>query len=348
MTGGIYSVDSATGAVLGPAIQMVIPVSGGLLSCVPSCGGAQTQPVAVYASPVVGGDLVIIGGYDGKVYAYPVVDGKLRDQPRWVYPPQGNIGASIVGGLVIDGGSVYFGAADGTVYSLNAADGYKEWSHSIGQKVWSAPAVSGGNLYVGTLARKLYALDAKTGDEKWSYATEGALSATPVVKDNMVIFGSYDRHIYALDSGGNLIWQFPGPAVIPSTPGNWFWAAPVISGNNLFAPCLDGKVYVVDTKTGNYIDAINVTYPVSSSPVLAGSKLIVAATDLSKSVKTSKIYSIDTGTRASRELVTLQEGVDAPLSGTGNTVYLHTIQDRFYGLDITTGAIRPFPLTVTK
>ncbi len=351
MTGKVYSVDSATGAVLGDPIKMVVTASGGL-SCIPSCGGQQTTAIAIYASPGVAGDLVYLGGYDGKVYAYQLADGKLRDQPLWTYPRQGNLGGSIIGGLMVANGKLYFGSADGTVYALTAAEGYKEWSYNIGKKIWSAPAVEGDTLYIGSLDKKVYALDAATGAKKWEFETGGAISATPLVKDGKIYIGSYDRHLYALDTSGKLVWKFPADDDATDTPRNWFWAKPVIDGDVLYAPCLDGKVYLLNALTGSFIDAIDLRYDnnkgaISSSPVIVDDNLIVAITDLAK--KTSRIYAIDISNRSTpRELTSFTEGVNAPLFASNGIVYIHTTKDSFYGLNALSGALQKFSLTTSK
>jgi outer membrane protein assembly factor BamB len=290
--------------------------------------------------------MVIIGGYDGKVYAYPLIDGRLREQPRWIYPPQGNIGGSIIGGMVVADGKVYFGSVNGTVFALDVADGYKEWSYDIGQKIWSAPALAGNLLFIGCFDKKLYALDTVTGTKKWEFETGGAISSTPVVKDNLVYIGSYDRHIYAVDiEAGQQQWKFPYDEEDAHSPRNWFWAKPVISGNTLYAPCLDGKVYILNTDTGRYIDAINVSNAVGASPVLVGNSLVVAATNLAKN--TSRVYAIDITNRGYRELTSFTEGVNAPLFTVNGVVYIHTTRDNFYGLNVQNGALQKFSLTTT-
>ncbi|MFH0769695.1 MAG: PQQ-binding-like beta-propeller repeat protein, partial [Chloroflexota bacterium] len=91
------------------------------------CAPAATT-VAIYGSPAVAEGLVYVGGYDGKIYAFS----PGRDESRWIYPRQGNLGGAIVGGLTIAQDKVYFGCADGKVYALNAADGFKEWEFTTG------------------------------------------------------------------------------------------------------------------------------------------------------------------------------------------------------------------------
>ena len=345
MTGNIYAVDSASGTVSGTPIRLVLTASGGLLSC----RGPQTSPIAIYGSPGTTGDLVIIGGYNGKVYAFPLVDGKFRDQVRWEYPPstQGGLGTYIIGGLTVANDKVYFAAADGTVYALTTTDGYKEWSYSIGQKIWSTPTIVGDTLYIGSFDKKLYALNASTGVKKWEFATDGVISAPPVVSGNLVYFGSYDRHFYAVDAeSGQLVWKFPADGGTLDSPKNWFWVKPVISGGTIYAPCLDGRVYALNASTGSLIAAINLGKPVASAPVVVGDSVIVAATDLAKN--TSRVYAISTVNQQSRELTSLNEGIDAALFASGGTVYIHTARDGFYGLNVQNGARQQFSLTVSK
>ena len=348
MTGNIYAVDSTSGTVSGTPIRLVLTASGGL-SCIPSCGGQQVTPIAIYGSPGTTGDLVIIGGYNGKVYAFPLVDGKFRDQVRWEYPPstQGGLGTNIIGGLTVANDKVYFAAADGTVYALTTTDGYKEWSYSIGQKIWSTPTIAGDTLYIGSFDKKLYALNASTGAKKWEFATDGVISAPPVVSGNLVYFGSYDRHFYAVDAeSGQLVWKFPADGGTLDSPRNWFWVKPVISGGTIYAPCLDGRVYALNASTGSLIAAINLGKPIASSPVVVGDSVIVAATDLAKN--TSRVYAISTVNQQSRELTSLNEGIDAALFASGGTVYIHTARDGFYGLNVQNGARQQFSLTVSK
>jgi outer membrane protein assembly factor BamB len=290
--------------------------------------------IAIYASPGVAEDLVYIGGYDGKVYAYQLADGKLRGQPLWTYPRQGNLGGSIIGGLTVADGKLYFGTANGTVYALTAAEGYEEWSYDIGKKIWSALAIEGDTLYIGSFDKKVYALNAATGAKKWEFETGGAISATPLVKDGKIYIGSYDRHLYALDTSGKLVWKFPADDATDA-PSNWFWVSPIVHNDVIYAPCLDGKVYVLNALTGSYIDTIdlrpdtaNIDVAISSSPILINNMMVVAATRLYKN-SGSYIYKIDITNGTRTELTRFNEGVNAPLFADGEFVYLHTTRDNF-------------------
>jgi outer membrane protein assembly factor BamB len=346
MTGKVYSVDIATGTVKGTPITMVAAVSGGVLSCIPSCGGQQTSAIASYASPVVAGDLVYIGGVDGKVYAYQFANGQLKDQVLWTYPREGRLNYAIVGGLTIANDKLYFASADGTVYALTTAEGYLEWSYQIGEKIWSAPAIEGDTLYIGSFDKKVYAIDATNGTKKWEFETSGAISATPVVKDSHIYVGSYDRCVYALDIDGHLVWKFPASDEAANSPRNWFWAKPVIADNVLYAPCLDGKVYVLDALNGSLIDTFDAGDAISSSPVLVDNALVVAATNLAK--QSSHVYAFDISDGSRRELTSFTSGVNAPLFVSNGIVYIHTTGDSFFGLNVQNGAQQKFSLTVSK
>ena len=53
------------------------------------CASSGT-PVAIYGNPVVAGELVYVGGYNGKIYAINTDSGALR----WVYPREGSLSAA--------------------------------------------------------------------------------------------------------------------------------------------------------------------------------------------------------------------------------------------------------------
>jgi len=293
-------------------------------SCAPAMAGggcgAGSSGVAIYGTPAVSGDLVYIGGYNGKVYAFA----SATLATRWVYPREGNL-EPIVGGLVVAQGKVYFGASDGKVYALDAATGDEQWEFETGDKIWSTPAVIDDTLFVGSFDKKLYALNAADGSKKWEFETGGAIISTPLVHNGTVYIGSFERYLYAVNAvDGSLRWKFMGE--------NWFWAKPVIYDNTIYAGCLDDKVYALKADTGDKVAELDLESPVSSSPVVVNSSIIFASRE-------GVVYTIDTGLNELKRLADIEEEVYGPLSVSEGVVYIHTQDLTLHRVNATTGAV---------
>ncbi len=319
MEGKLVAANTTDGSLLWAVPLETEESTGGGFGCAPA-----STAVAIYGSPAVAGDLVCIGGYNGKLYAFS--RDEVRQEPRWVYPRQGGIGGSVIGGIVFDQGKLYFGAANQKVYALNAADGYKEWEFETGDKIWSTPAIIGDTLYIGSFDKKLYALNASDGNKYWEFQTEGAIVSTPVIYDNTVYFGSFDRYLYAIDAtDGSLRWKFMAE--------NWFWAKAVVYNDIVYAPCLDGKVYTLDVERGSMQFEFDLGGPISSSPVLVDGLLIVTTEE-------GMVYTLDADGNQLRQLINLEEKVYAPLTAGQGKVYIHTATDALYEIDVRSGAKR--------
>ncbi|MFC2071288.1 PQQ-binding-like beta-propeller repeat protein [Chloroflexota bacterium] len=355
-SGGVIADDTLfVGSMDGKLVAMSIS-DGSRLWAVPlespeasgggfGCAAPASTSVAIYGSPAVAADLdlVYVGGHNGKIYAFD--RDEPRGEPRWVYPRQDNIGGTIVGRPVVAQGKIYFGASNGKVYALNAADGYKEWEFETGDKIWSMPAIDGDTLFIGSFDNKLYALDVTDGSKKWEFETEGAIVSTPLVDNNTVYIGSFDRHLYAVNiANGKQIWKFPANEEDETKPGNWFWAKPVIYDGTVYAASLDGKVYALDAESGDKPVVFDMESPVSSSPVLVGESIVVATQD-------GMIWRIDAGNKK-KKLVDLKKDdskverknkrVNAPLVASEGIVYIHTAEDVLYAVDAQSGAKREF------
>ncbi|MBA7521386.1 Outer membrane protein assembly factor BamB [subsurface metagenome] len=326
--GRLIAVSTADGACQWSEPLAASGSAGGLgCAALPSGLGCAASPagVAIYGTPAVAGDLVYIGGYNGKIYAFD----SSSLQKRWVYPPEGNL-QSIVSGLVVALGKVYFGCADGKVYALDADTGVEAWEpFQTGDKIWATPVIDDGTLYISSFDSRVYALNATTGKKKWETAEAGgAIASTPLVYNNTVYFSSLDRYLYAVDAAdGSLKWKSEVEA------GSWFWAKPIIYSNTVYAPCLDGKVYILDAESGHELaEAIDLGNPVSSSPVLAGSSVIIAS-------DSGRIYSLDTADNQIKLLADLEEKIDAPLCASNGVVYVHAQEDEIlHALNAQTGA----------
>ncbi|MFC2060596.1 PQQ-binding-like beta-propeller repeat protein [Chloroflexota bacterium] len=317
MEGEIVAINTTDGSRLwGVPLQSSEPETFSFGCATPSA------KVAIYGSPAVGDDLVYIGGYNGKIYAISLSKGAMR----WVYPREDNL-EPFVGGVAVSQDKVFIGSSDGKVYALDASTGDKEWEFQTGGKIWVTPAISGNTLYIGSFDKKLYALSTDDGSIKWEFKTEGAIAATPLVYNNTVYIGSFDRYFYAIDAtSGNLRWKSMGES--------WFWAKAIAQNNAIYAPCLDGKIYVFDIENGaKVVDAIGVEGPVSSSPVLVDSTIIIASEE-------GKIYSLNSSNNQIKQLTQLEEKIRSPLSSSGKEVYIHTEKDDLYAMDAQTGAMR--------
>jgi len=319
--GKLVAWDISSKSRIWPDVLLETKPTGGGFGCAPT-----STTVVIYGTPAVGGGLVYISGYNGKIYAFDSSSGVLR----WTYPSQDYL-QPVVGGPAVAQGKVYVGCSDGKVYALNAATGIPEWEFSTGDKVWSTPAIDGNTLYIGSFDKKLYALDTITGKEKWAkpFETEGAIVSTPLVYNNTIYIGSFDRHLYAISAtSGSMIWKSNVEV------GKWFWAQPVVYNNTIYAGNLDGKVYILNAETGDEVmDAIDMGSPVSSSPVLVDDTIIVASED-------GQVWTIATGSNEKRLLVDLEEKIYAPLCADEGVVYIHTQKGIFYEVDVGMKATR--------
>ena len=324
MKGEVIALNASSGARLWSKVLETTKRATGIIGCAPA-----STTVAIYGTPAVSEDLVYVASYDGKIYAFSISSGALR----WVYPREGHFDEPIVGSPVVALDKVYIGGSDGKVYALDAATGDLQWEFQTGDKIWSTPTIQGETLYIGSFDKKLYALSARDGSKYWEYLTEGSIASTPLIDDNTVYVGSFDRHVYAVDATtGKLIWQFPFTDEGENNPENWFWAKPVAYNNVIYAPCLDGKVYVLDAQTGDKINEFELESPISSSPVLVDSSIIIASDE-------GKVYVLDTGSnQPPRQLADLEEKLYASLGASDGVVYAHTQKhETLYALNAQTG-----------
>lgn len=341
MEGKLVALGVSDGNLRGDPITLVAQAQSSGFGCVPTGSSA----VAVYGSPVVDGDLVYIGGYDGKVRAYLFESGRLRAEPRWI-SRQGDIGGSIIGGLIVADGRIYFGASDGIVYALDAVDGHRLWTFETGSKIWSTPTVEGDTLFIGGFDHNLYALNTADGTQKWVFETEGTIVSTPVVSGGRVYIGSFDRRVYAVDTtSGGEVWRFPETDDEVDIPIGWFWATPLVHNGAVYAPNLDGRVYVIDATSGNRISNFDLEGPISSAPVLVNDRVIVATTSTNRAKQEGKVFALDTTSRQQTMLQDLEESIHAPLFADGTTVYVHTMENFLYAIDTETGAGRKYTLS---
>lgn len=364
MTGRIYSVNAADNAILGNPVKLEITSSGGF-SCIPSCGTPAATPIAVYASPATGGDLAIFGGFDGRVYAYKMVNNQLGEKYYWRFPTGQSL-ASIVGGVVVSGDTAFVASIDGTISAIDIAKESEaanslsipqdstilKWSVDLGNKLWATPVVDGDTLYIGCFDKKMYALNTADGSVKWTFEASGAISSAPIIDNNTLYFGGYDRTFYAVSIATHqVVWKFPADATTADAPDNWFWSKALLQNGVIYAPNLDGKVYAIDAASGTLNRAYSFksdtfTKPaVAASPVLVGDKVVIGVTNLAKN--TCKIFALDAAAGATRELASFTEGLNAQLFAFNGKAYLHTTKDNFYSIDPVNGATLKITLTTS-
>jgi eukaryotic-like serine/threonine-protein kinase len=293
---------------------------GGSSSSAGGCGG--TAAIAIYGTPALSGDLVFIGGYNGKIYAYNIAS----LQPRWVYPREGNL-KPIVSAIVISGNLLYFGCTDNSLYALDVTTGDFKWKFSTEGEIWASPAIDNSTVIISSFDKKVYGLDALTGSKKWEFATEATNISTPIILNGIVYVGSLDQNIYALnENDGKLVWKYQAD--------NWFWARPVAYKGVIYAPCMDNRVYGFDAKTGKIIFDYDVEGQVSSWPIIVDNRVIVAT-------QNGKLWSLSTDTAVTdRKLAaTIPEEVTSPLSAVDSIVYINGPDNNVRPYNLSTGAV---------
>jgi outer membrane protein assembly factor BamB len=338
--GGVVAVNSSNGDELW--FYAMVTTSGGGLSC-----GPTSAPTAIYATPVVDGDLVYVATYNGQVLALSTLARSQNltfPQQRygeweWDCPLDGAKSAAIVADLLVSADTIYLSSSNGRVYCLDKEFGDRNWASEILDerhgKLWTSPAIQGDTLYVGTFDGHICALSAGTGELlDWSFQSEVGFASPPVIYGNTLFLGSFDRYLHAIEIGSNAsMWRFPEE----EPAGNWFWASPIVNEGIVYAACLDGSFYAIEAETGEELWKFDTESSIVSPPVLMDSLLIVI--DESGTVHVFDI-STEFGNQAERvKAISVGASVRSSFYAQNGLVYTRGEDNRLYVVDVGRGAV---------
>jgi outer membrane protein assembly factor BamB len=196
------------------------------------------------SSPLLRGNVVYVGDWDGDVSAYSATTGRRW----WTFRARGQV----KGGLAYAGGRVFFGAYDSHVYAVDAVTGKLVWKAKAQPRFgrtgtfYATPAVAYGRVYVGSTDGKMYSFGAASGKIRWSHSTGDYVYSSAAVWRRRVYFGSYDGTFYCLDAAtGDLKWKFRANGQISGSPT-------ILAGRVYFAT-LKGRTYALNALTGHQL-----------------------------------------------------------------------------------------------
>jgi outer membrane protein assembly factor BamB len=254
------------------------------------------------------------GDSDGSVHALDPVTGETK----WSI----DTGAPVTSAAAVDGGFVYFGTSNGSLYALQADDGSELWSEQFRSTgAFTAPVVVDGSLYIGSTNSRVYEFDMLNGEQQWNQDTFGAITSSPVVSDGMLYAPSGDNDLYAYTTSGSLEWQvsFDGSVNGVSYRQRRIYAT--TESNELAQVNTSGSV---DWRTG-FEDGIGSTPAVTENRVVVGTR-------------NNTLYAVNrtNGTEIWR-FTEPSGGVNAPPAVADGTVYLGSRDGSVYAVDLETG-----------
>ncbi|XP_074760958.1 beta-alanine-activating enzyme isoform X2 [Athene noctua] len=259
------------------------------------------------------GNFIVVGCYDGLVYVLQSSDGEIHwtfvteDAVKSSAVVDSSSGLVYIGShdehvyaldiykkaciwkLHCEGGAVfsspclssfphhlYVATLRGLLLAVNPVTGNKIWKSFLGKPLFSSPHCNEKYICVGCVDGNLYCYN-HSGEKVWQFSTNGPVFSSPCISSltkQEIFFGSHDRFIYCCNMEGNLLWKFEVTSSVYGTP---FVFQSDNLKNKIFlaAVSTDGKVWILNAKSGTAEGVDKLPGEVFSSPVVWGTKLVV-------------------------------------------------------------------------
>ncbi|NXC18582.1 ACSF4 enzyme, partial [Corythaeola cristata] len=259
------------------------------------------------------GNFIVVGCYDGLVYVLQSMDGEIHwtfvtedtvKSSAVVDPSSGlvYIGShdqhvyaldiykkACIWKLHCEGGAVfsspclssfphhlYAATLGGLLLAVNPVMGNKIWKSFLGKPLFSSPHCNEKYVCVGCVDGNLYCYT-HSGEKVWQFSTNGPVFSSPCISSltkQEIFFGSHDCFIYCCNMEGNLLWKFEATSSVYGTPFV-FQSDDLKNKILLAAVSTDGKVWILNAKSGTPEGVENLPGEIFSSPVVWGTKLVV-------------------------------------------------------------------------
>lgn len=152
---------------------------------------------AVFSSPALAGDLILIGSDDGSLHAVDRQKGGLV----WSCPVGGKVRAT----PAVSGDRAIVGGFDGRVMAVSLQDGQALWTRELGHALYSSPCIAGDLCVMGCHDGHLHGLDLATGAPRFEAPTRGPVISSPSAAGGSFLAGSTDGDLYLLDGTGRVL-----------------------------------------------------------------------------------------------------------------------------------------------
>jgi eukaryotic-like serine/threonine-protein kinase len=143
---------------------------------------------STFASPLVYGDMCIMGAHDFNIHC---IDGTAGvTSVRWKFPTAERINSSAIVDELRE--NIIVGSNDFNLYAINFVNGKLRWKFPTGSMIVASPTLYNGNVYCTSLDKYLYCIDGANGTLKWktnlnlasgSGSNPALFMASPVVVD---------------------------------------------------------------------------------------------------------------------------------------------------------------------
>ncbi len=262
-------------------------------------------------------------------------------------------------------GTVFIGAYDNNLYSLNATSGEFNWKFATEGGIVSRPTIFEGNIYIGSEDQRLYCINIRSGQEIWSYYSNGPIRSSPYFAEGHIFIGSDDAFLHAVNAqSGRRAWRADAGAPVRSTPtlvgeliyfgteagdlfcvdlrGNVKWrfkakraltSSPVHVNGIIYIGSVDTLLYALDAKSGYIIWRFRMSKASISTPFIADNFLFTGSVD-------SHIYCVDI--HSAREIwnfATDNQVTSSPIAYQ-DSVFCGSVDGAMYCLEFRTGRLR--------
>jgi outer membrane protein assembly factor BamB len=219
----------------------------------------------IEASVVFSDQHLFLGNLEGTFFCVDASTGETS----WKYSiPDNTALKGIRSTAAVSSTSVFFGADDGALYSLETRGGRLRWRHPTGAPV-IAPVVSDSlTVLAANLDGTVIALSPDSGRVLWSFPAGRAVRGHPLLTPDLAIVATTGGVIYGLDrTSGTPRWM--------TRTGGAVSAGPTASGNILYVGTQKRECLALRLTDGTVVWKTTVGGRVKTSPVAAYGRVVI-------------------------------------------------------------------------
>jgi len=202
----------------------------------------------VQGSAVLSGDMLLVGSFDGRIYALDAATGR----PRWQYETGGAVYAT----PFVSEDTVYVGSMDHYLYALDLRTGRRRWRYDAGSPVLSSASAIGATVCVGS-NRSIHGVDAGSGKQKWRLDARSFFQSRVATAGNRFILGGWDNTLYCVDADtGTAAWRVQMGRTNGGRGNLSFYYSPAIASPAVAQGCVyvctnDGVLHALNLSDGS-------------------------------------------------------------------------------------------------